>query len=71
MIHVESFEVSYPPFSCVLKLVVKLFLLKSFEVPSLQDIRNFGFLCLMGILIKLRYFFLHLEVAYPPHFEMF
>ncbi len=29
MIHVESFEVTYPPFSSVLKLVVKLFLLKS------------------------------------------
>ncbi len=29
MIHVESFEMTYPPFSSVLKLVVKLFLLKS------------------------------------------
>ncbi len=29
MIHVESFEVIYPPFSSVLKLVVELFLLKS------------------------------------------
>jgi hypothetical protein len=51
--------------------MVELFLLKSFEVPSLQDIRNFGFLCLMGILTELQYFFLYLEVAYPPHFEMF
>jgi hypothetical protein len=29
MIHVESFEMTYPPFSSVLKLVVELFLLKS------------------------------------------
>jgi hypothetical protein len=29
MIHVESFEVTYPPFSSVLKLVVELLLLKS------------------------------------------
>jgi hypothetical protein len=29
MIHVESVEMTYPPFSSVLKLVVELFLLKS------------------------------------------
>jgi hypothetical protein len=29
MIHVESFEMTYPPFSSVLKVVVELFLLKS------------------------------------------
>jgi hypothetical protein len=29
MIHVESFEVTHPPFSSVLKLVVELFLLKN------------------------------------------
>ncbi len=29
MIHVASFEVTYPPFSSVLKLMVDLFLVKS------------------------------------------
>ncbi len=37
-------------------------------MPSLQDVGNFRFLCLMGILSELRYFFLYLEVAlrYDP-----
>jgi len=40
MIHVESFKMTYPPFSNVLKLVWSYFCLK---VSSLQDIGDLGF----------------------------
>jgi hypothetical protein len=43
MIHVESFEVTYPPFSCVLKLVVELFLLKSAKFARFRKFRVFMF----------------------------
>jgi hypothetical protein len=43
MIHVESFEVTYPPFSCVLKLVVELFLLKSAKFARCRKFRVFMF----------------------------
>jgi hypothetical protein len=39
MIHVESLEVTYPPFSSVLKLVVELFLVKSVRFTKY---RRFG-----------------------------
>ncbi len=69
MIHVESFEATDPPiFMCFEARGGVIFLSK---VSSLQDVGNFGFLCLMGILTELRYFFLYLEVAYPPHSEVF
>jgi hypothetical protein len=39
MIHVECFEVTYPPFSSVLNLVIELFLLKSVKF---EGYRRFG-----------------------------
>jgi hypothetical protein len=43
MIHVESFEVTYPPFSSVLKLVVELFLLKSVRFARYRRFGVLGF----------------------------
>jgi hypothetical protein len=44
MIHVESFEVTYPPpFSSVLKLVVELFLLKSVRFARYKRFWVLGF----------------------------
>jgi len=43
MIHVESFEVTYPPFLCVLKLVVELFLFKSAKFARSRKFRVFMF----------------------------
>ncbi len=45
MICVECFEVIYPPFSSVLKLLVGLLLPKS---VSLEDIEDLGFLAYMA-----------------------
>jgi hypothetical protein len=43
MKHVESFEVTYPPFSSVLKLVVELFFLKSVRFARYKRFGVFGF----------------------------
>jgi hypothetical protein len=40
-------------------------------VSSLQDIRDLGFFCLMGILTPLRFFFWYLETTYPPIFKCY
>jgi hypothetical protein len=64
--HVESFEVTNPSFSSVLKLVIELFLVKSVRFARY---RRFGVLCLMGILTWLRLFFRYLEMTYPPIFK--
>jgi hypothetical protein len=38
-------------------------------VLGLQDIGDLGFLCLMGILTPLQFFFRYLEMTYPPIFK--
>jgi hypothetical protein len=38
-------------------------------VSGLQDIGDLGFLCLMGILTPLQFFFRYLEMTYPPIFK--
>jgi hypothetical protein len=43
MIHVEIFEVTYTPFSSVLKLVVELFLLKSVRFAKYKKFGVFMF----------------------------
>jgi len=40
-------------------------------MSSLQDIGDLGFLCLMGILTALRFFYRYLDVTYPPIFKCF
>jgi hypothetical protein len=43
MIHVESFEVTYPPIFKCFKLVVELFLLKSVRFAKYKRFGVFGF----------------------------
>ncbi len=38
-------------------------------MSGLQDIGDLGFLCLMGILTPLQFFFRYLEMTYPPIFK--
>jgi len=66
MIHVESFEVTYPPFSNVLKLVVQLFLLKSVRFAKY---RRFGVFVFHGHFNLIAVFFIYLEMTSPPPFS--
>jgi hypothetical protein len=66
MIHVESFEVTYPPFSSVLKLVVELFLIKSVRFARY---RGFGVFVFHGHFDLIAIFSIYLEVTYPPIFK--
>jgi hypothetical protein len=71
MIHVESFEVTYPrppPFSCVLKLVVELFLLKS---AKFARYRKFGVFVFDGHFDRIAVFFLIFGDGLPPPIWVF
>jgi hypothetical protein len=68
MIHVESFEVTYPPFSSVLKLMVELFLVFNGQFARY---RRFGVFGLHGHLDSIAVFFLGFGDDLPPHFQVF
>jgi hypothetical protein len=68
MIHVESFEVTYPPFSCVLKLVVELFWLKSVWFARYRRFGVFVFDGHFRVIVVLVLMFGH---DLPPHFQVF
>jgi len=68
MIHAESFEVTYPPFSSVLKLVVELFLLKNVKFARY---RRFGVFVFHGHFHLIAVFFLIFGDDLPPHFQVF
>ncbi len=68
MIHVESFEVTYPPFSSVLKLLVELFLPKSVRFSRYGRFEVFG---LHGHFGPIAIFVLGFGGDLPPHFEVF
>jgi hypothetical protein len=68
MIHVESFEVTYPPFSSVLKLVVELFLVKSVRFARYK---RFGVFVFDGHFDVIAIFFYIFGGDLPPHFQVF
>jgi hypothetical protein len=68
MIHVERFEVTYPPFSSVLNLVIELFLLKSVKF---EGYRRFGVFVFDGHFDLIAVFKKYLEATNPPHFQVF
>jgi len=68
MIHIENFEMTYPPFSSVLKLLMELFLSKSVRYSKYGRFRVFGLHGHFGPIIM---FFLGFRCDLPPHFEVF
>jgi len=68
MIHVESFEVTYPPFSSVLKLMVELFLVKSVRFARYKRFAVFVF---DGHFDLIAIFFFIFAGDLPHHFQVF
>jgi hypothetical protein len=66
MIHVERFEVTYPPFSSVLNLVIELFLLKSVKF---EGYRRFGVFVFDGHFDLIAILFLNIWRRPTPPFS--
>jgi hypothetical protein len=68
MLDFECFELTYPPFSSVVMLVVELFLAKS---VGFSRYGRFGVFGLHGPFDLIANFFLGFGGDLPPHFQVF